>query len=59
MDSRHIRRHTEVKIMDTLEKLKEIEEYFENLTVEEFEENLKKAGHGVIEPSSKSGFELV
>lgn len=45
--------------MDLKQKLTEIEEHFANITPEELEENLKKAGHGVIEPASKSGYTLL
>jgi hypothetical protein len=38
--------------------LKEIDDYFDNVTKEEFEEALKKAGHGLIESASKSGYRL-
>lgn len=45
--------------MDVIERITEIEQHFQNLTKEGFEENLKKAGHGLIEPASKSGFEMI
>lgn len=45
--------------MDLSKKLAEIEEHFTSITPEELEENLRKAGHGVIEPASKSGYTLL
>lgn len=42
--------------MDIVNKLKEIENYFDNLTVEEFELKLERAGMGQINPS---GMEMV
>lgn len=44
---------------DEKELLKQIEEYFENVTQEELEDALKRAGYGEIEPSSNSGYKML
>ena len=45
--------------MELKDRLKQIEEHFQNITPEELKDNLEKAGHGVIEPASKSGYTLL
>lgn len=45
--------------MDLEKKLKEIEEHFANITPEEFEQNLIKAGLGRIKPASESGWMMM
>ena len=37
--------------MNTQERIKEIKDHFANLTLEQFEANLEKAGIGTIKPS--------
>ena len=37
--------------MNTLERINEIRRHFANLTMEQFEANLEKAGIGTIKPS--------
>lgn len=44
---------------DVNEMLKKIDDYFDNVTQEEFEKALENAGYGLIEPASKSGYELI
>lgn len=41
--------------MNTLERIQEIRDHFANLTTEQLEANLEKAGMGTIKPS---GYEL-
>lgn len=45
-------------LQNGINRIKRIEKHFENITVEEFEQNLTKCGIDVIEPSIKSGFKL-
>lgn len=40
-------------------KLREIDEHFENITASEFEANLEKAGVNEIESMKESGLELL
>lgn len=35
------------------EKINEISKHFANITEEEFEENLKKSGYGIVKPTSE------
>lgn len=44
---------------DMEEMLKKIDDYFDNVTQEEFEKALEKAGYGLIEPANKSDYELL
>lgn len=45
--------------MDLKTELEKIEKYFEIITKEELEQNLKDCGLEVIESSSKKGYKLV
>lgn len=45
--------------MDIKEKLKEIEEHFENISEDDFELKLKRAGHGEIEHSTTSDYTMI
>lgn len=45
--------------MDLMRKLKEIDEHFSQITDEELERNLIKAGMNEIRPSEKSGMVMV
>ncbi|WP_180953446.1 hypothetical protein [Bacillus sp. T33-2] len=45
--------------MDIEKKLKEIDDYFDSVTEEEFEEALNKAGYKTIKPASCKGYSLV
>lgn len=45
--------------MDLMERLKRIDEHFQNITAEQFEENLEKAGIGQISPLAKFGMAMV
>ena len=40
------------------ERIKDIEEHFDNLTIEEFEENMYNAGAYKIKAAEESGFRL-
>lgn len=39
--------------MNLKEELQKIEDHFQNISKEEFQKNLKDAGYGVIQPTSK------
>ena len=55
----HIATQGEFKMSWNLGKmLKQIDDYFDNVSQEEFEKALEKAGFGVIEPASESGYRL-
>lgn len=45
--------------MDIAKKLREIEEHFSNISADELEKNLIKAGLGRIQPSSKSNMRMI
>lgn len=40
------------------DQIQMIDDYFKNLTVEQFEEDLIKCGYGIIKPASESGYRL-
>ncbi len=44
--------------MDIQKKLEDIEKHFANISPNQLEENLIKCGQGVIQPASKSGYQL-
>lgn len=44
--------------MELSKRLKRIDDFFEDLSIEEFDEMLEAAGINEIEPSSSSGMEL-
>ena len=45
--------------MDLIKKLQEIEQHFNEISVEEFEEKLLKAGYGIIEHSNQSQMKMI
>lgn len=45
--------------MDFNARMNQIKEHFRNLTIEEFDTKLERAGIGVIEPSFKNDMEIV
>ncbi|HEF5710463.1 hypothetical protein V2151_28600 [Bacillus cereus] len=45
--------------MDLLSQMREIEKHFKSITEEEFQQNLKEAGHQQIEPSGYSGMKML
>jgi len=45
--------------MDTFERLQHIREHFDNISIEEFEQNLQRAGIEAIRPAAEFGYEMV
>jgi hypothetical protein len=45
--------------MNYEERIKQIEEHFDNISMEQFEINLERAGMGIIKPLSIKGMKLM
>lgn len=45
--------------MGTIERLERMREHFTNITIEEFEHNLQKAGIEEINPAADYGYQMV
>lgn len=45
--------------MDTEKRLKKISDHFKNISIEQLEENLVKAGINEIRPANESGYKMV